>query len=33
MEIVDVAGINSSQRENKGKVFSYGMDTYDKVIE
>ena len=33
MEIVQVVAINPYRKGNKGKVFSYGMDTYDKVIE
>ena len=33
MEIVHVVAINPYRKANKGKVFSYGMDTYDKVIE
>ena len=33
MEIVQVVAINSYRKGNKGKVFSYRMDTYDKVIE
>ena len=33
MEIVHVVAINPYRKGNKGKVFSYGMDTYDKVIE
>ena len=32
MEIVHVVAINPYRKGNKGKVFSYGMDTYDKVI-
>ena len=33
MEIVHVVAINPYSKGNKGKVFSYRMDTYDKVIE
>ena len=33
MEIVQVVAINPYRKGNKGKVFSYHMDTYDKVIE
>ena len=33
MEIVHVVAINPYRKGNKGKVFSYCMDTYDKVIE
>ena len=33
MEIVHVVAINPYRKGNKGKVFSYHMDTYDKVIE
>ena len=33
MEIVHVVAINPYRKANKGKVFSYRMDTYDKVIE
>ena len=33
MEIVQVVAINPYRKGNKGKVFSYKMDTYDKVIE
>ena len=33
MEIVHVVAINPYRKGNKGKVFSYSMDTYDKVIE
>ena len=33
MEIVHVVAINPYRKGNKGKVFSYRMDTYDKVIE
>ena len=33
MEIVQVVAINPYRKGNKGKVFSYRMDTYDKVIE
>ena len=33
MGIVHVVAINPYRKGNKGKVFSYGMDTYDKVIE
>ena len=32
MEIVHVVAINSYRKGNKGKVFSYNIDTYDKVI-
>ena len=32
MEIVHVVAINPYRKENKGKVFSYNVDTYDKVI-
>ena len=32
MEIVHVVAINPYRKGNKGKVFSYNMDTYDKVI-
>ncbi len=32
MEIVQVVVINPYRKGNKGKVFSYRMDTYDKVI-
>ena len=32
MEIVHVVAINPYRKGNKGKVFSYRMDTYDKVI-
>ena len=32
MEIVQVVAINPYRKGNKGKVFSYRMDTYDKVI-
>lgn len=33
METVHVVAINPYRKGNKGKVFFYGMDTYDKVIE
>ena len=33
MGIVQVVAINPYRKGNKGKVFSYHMDTYDKVIE
>ena len=33
MEIVHVVAINPYRKGNKGKVFSYRIDTYDKVIE
>ena len=33
METVHVVAINPYRKGNKGKVFSYHMDTYDKVIE
>ena len=33
MEIVHVVAINPYRKGNKGKDFSYRMDTYDKVIE
>ena len=33
MEIVHVVAINPYRKGNKGKVFSYNVDTYDKVIE
>ena len=33
MEIEHVVAINPYRKGNKGKVFSYRMDTYDKVIE
>ena len=33
MGIEHVVAINPYRKGNKGKVFSYGMDTYDKVIE
>ena len=33
MEIVHVVAINPYRKANKGKVFSYNIDTYDKVIE
>ncbi len=33
METVHVVAINPYRKGNKGKVFSYRMDTYDKVIE
>ena len=32
MEIVHVVAINPYRKGNKGKVFSYNVDTYDKVI-
>ena len=32
METVHVVAINPYRKENKGKVFSYNIDTYDKVI-
>ena len=32
METVHVVAINSYRKGNKGKVFSYNIDTYDKVI-
>ena len=32
MEIVHVVSINPYSKGNKGKVFSYNIDTYDKVI-
>ena len=32
MEIVHVVAINPYRKANKGKVFSYNIDTYDKVI-
>ena len=32
MEIVHVVAINPYRKGNKGKVFSYNIDTYDKVI-
>ena len=32
MEIVHVVAINPYRKGNKGKVFSYKIDTYDKVI-
>ena len=32
MGIVQVVAINPYRKGNKGKVFSYRMDTYDKVI-
>ena len=32
MEIVQVVAINPYRKGNKGKVFSYNIDTYDKVI-
>ena len=31
MEIVHVVAINPYRKGNKGKVFSYNIDTYDKV--
>ena len=33
MGIVQVVAINPYRKGNKGKVFSYNIDTYDKVIE
>ena len=33
MEIEHVVAINPYRKGNKGKVFSYNIDTYDKVIE
>ena len=33
MEIVHVVAINPYSKGNKGRVFSYNIDTYDKVIE
>ena len=33
METVHVVAINPYSKGNKGKVFSYNIDTYDKVIE
>ena len=33
MEIVHVMAINPYRKGNKGKIFSYNIDTYDKVIE
>ena len=33
MEIIHVVAINPYRKGNKGKVFSYNIDTYDKVIE
>ena len=33
MEIVHVVAINPYRKGNKGKVFPYNIDTYDKVIE
>ena len=33
MEIVHVVAINPYRKGNKGKVFSYNIDTYDKVID
>ena len=33
MEIVHVVAINPYSKGNKGNVFSYNIDTYDKVIE
>ena len=33
METVHVVAINPYRKGNKGKVFSYNIDTYDKVIE
>ena len=32
METVHVVAINPYRKGNKGKVFSYNIDTYDKVI-
>ena len=32
MEIVHVVAINPYRKGNKGKVFSYNIDTYDKII-
>ena len=32
MEIVHIVAINPYRKGNKGKVFSYNIDTYDKVI-
>ena len=32
METVHVVAINPNRKGNKGKVFSYNIDTYDKVI-
>ena len=32
MEIVHVMAINPYRKGNKGKIFSYNIDTYDKVI-
>ena len=32
MEIIHVVAINPYRKGNKGKVFSYNIDTYDKVI-
>ena len=32
MEIVHVVAINPYRKGNKGKVFSYNIDTYDKVL-
>ena len=32
MEVVHVVAINPYRKGNKGKVFSYNIDTYDKVI-
>ena len=32
MEIVHVVAINPYRKGNKGKIFSYNIDTYDKVI-
>ena len=32
MEIVHVVAINPYRKGNKGKIFSYNVDTYDKVI-
>ena len=33
METVHVVAINPYRKGNKGKIFSYNIDTYDKVIE
>ena len=33
METIHVVAINPYRKGNKGKVFSYNIDTYDKVIE
>ena len=32
METVHVIALNPYRKGNKGKVFSYNIDTYDKVI-